>query len=352
MSPAVQPAAGSIPDMTSHPPPPGAPLGRILGLIPHRTGYVPSRKLYAIGHIGSCPAETAIITRTLPEAMGYSPAVTGRLAAHMIAHVRAGAQGGRVTGVTVAAYGLGDQIESLAGDFAAAAMRQDVRLRDVIEVQDPHYRSRMPDGTARPWMPVTPPSRSDITGLGLVAAPYPSREAALAAISGGPLPASVMAAAWQRYRVLAARPGSPEAAARAAEEAVAGALRAHQGGSGPGSGQMAWLQVLLTDPWALEAAMRQAEDAPGDAVAARELWAQVTASAGRGMAAGPACMLSYTSLQRGISGLAGVALERAETDQPGHPLAARLRKMLHGAQAPRAACAAAAGPGRPLDRDA
>lgn len=328
------------------PPPERAETARLLGLIPHATGYYPGNQVYAFGCDAAGHPVTPVsmaLSEDVAWGMGRDQGVARAVAEPLLDAVRAG---GLVESVTVAAWDLPDlSIASLAFQAGCAAIKGGFRLLDFAEARGRRFRSRMPgrrlaavDGEAAPappWYRTLPPRASDITRAGLVHRPAYSRQAALDSLASGPqVPPQALAAATRKYADLASSPGVADLMHDAGRRAVLdAAVRCRAGADAFPAGDTAWLHVLLaSSPWAMEGALAQTEETPGRALAGqRQLWARVTAAANPGHAAGPACLLALTSLQTGITGLAGVALDRAGADCPGHVPATRLAAVMRDA---------------------
>jgi hypothetical protein len=140
----------------------------------------------------------------------------------------------------------------------------------------------------------------------------------------------------------AGRPGSPAAQRAVAAAGIAAtteAIRIYRaGGVLPGMGELAWLSVVMADPWVRDDAYARMD--PQYHRAHRRLWTEVTVWSRPGYVAAPACLLAFTALQSGAVRLADLALHRALADQPGYRMALQLRHRVltgqlgHGAAPP------------------
>jgi hypothetical protein len=91
-------------------------------------------------------------------------------------------------------------------------------------------------------------------------------------------------------------------------------------------GELAWLSVVMADPWARDDALTRMD--PEYHRAHRRLWTDVTVWSRTGYAAAPACLLAFTALQSGAVKLADLALDRALADQHGYRMALQLPHLI------------------------
>lgn len=126
------------------------------------------------------------------------------------------------------------------------------------------------------------------------------------------------------------RLGSPAALRAVAEAGIAattGAIDVYRdGGTVSDMGDLAWLSVVMADPWVRDDAYARMD--PQYQAAHRQLWTDLTVWARPGYVAAPASLLAFTALQSGAVKLADRALDRALADRPGYRMALGLRDRI------------------------
>ena len=119
-------------------------------------------------------------------------------------------------------------------------------------------------------------------------------------------------------------PAARRAVAAAGIAATTEAIRIYRaGGVLSGMGELAWLSVVMADPWVRDDALTRL--LPEHRKAHRRLCTELTVWSRPGYVAAPACLLAFTALQSGAVKLADLALDRALADRPGYRLALQLR---------------------------
>ena len=349
-------------------------LAGILAVVPYLLGFHPSNSLVVIG-IGPPRGQIKLAFRyDLPDP---PDAVQARdIAAHSVAVLKRQ----QIDQVIVVGYGPGTQVTPVAELIRAWTDRAQIKLRDLVRVEDNRYWSYLCEGAdccpaeGVPFDALAHPAAVALTTAGLPA--YPDRAAlsrSLAPFTGaaaesmklateramrrgeqlvaaalrpatgnltGP-PASAPAASAPRAarRATARRaardramPLFAEAGRRAARDAIA-IYRA--GGQITEDDQIAWLSVALTD-------LRVRDDAwarmdPEHRDAHLRLWTDVVRRACPAYVPAPAALLAFTAWQSGDGALANIAIERALDADPAYSMALLLAEAIESGLPPSAA---------------
>ena len=346
----------------------------ILAVVPYLLGFHPSNSLVVIG-IGPPQGQIKLAFRyDLPDPPDAVQA--GDIASHVVAVLKRQ----QIDQVIVVGYGPGTQVTPVAELLRVRIDRAQIRLRDLVRVEDSRYWSYFCEGAdccpaeGVPFDALAHPAAAALTTAGLPA--YPDRAAlsrSLAPFTGAA--AESMRLATQRalrrgeQLVLAAlrpktgdasEPPAPapsasapgttrwatsrraameaamrlfaEAGRRAARDAIA-IYRA--GGQITDDDQIAWLSVVLTD-------LRVRDDAwarmdPEHRDAHLRLWTDVVRRACPAYVPAPASLLAFTAWQSGDGALANIAIERALDADPAYSMALLLAEAIESGMPPSAA---------------
>ena len=346
----------------------------ILAVVPYLLGFHPSNSLVVIG-IGPPQGQIKLAFRyDLPDPPDAVQA--GDIASHVVAVLKRQ----QIDQVIVVGYGPGTQVTPVAELLRVRIDRAQIRLRDLVRVEDSRYWSYFCEGAdccpaeGVPFDALAHPAAAALTTAGLPA--YPDRAAlsrSLAPFTGAA--AESMRLATQRalrrgeQLVLAAlRPRTGDASAppapapsasapgttrratsrRAAMEAAmrlfaeAGRRAARDaitiyraGGQITDDDQIAWLSVVLTD-------LRVRDDAwarmdPEHRDAHLRLWTDVVRRACPAYVPAPASLLAFTAWQSGDGALANIAIERALDADPAYSMALLLAEAIESGMPPSAA---------------
>jgi len=314
----------------------------LLAIVPHLLGFVPQASLVVIGTEAPHDRIKVTLRYDLPDPPGAG--VSADIAAHAVGVI--GSQ--RLAMLVAVGYGPGSLVDPVAGALGAAARTAGIDVLDVLRVEDGRYWSYLcadEDCCPATGMPFAPDAHSAAAAMASAGNQVLADRAAVAARVAplGGIAAESMRQATRRAerhaaQLLAKVRKSPRiGAARqliAAEglNAVGAMIATYRaGGTYTTDYQIAWLTVALRD-------LRVRDDAwarmdPAQADAHRRLWIDVTRRAQPGYVAAPAALLAFVAWQSGDVALANVALDRAQTDDPGYSMALLLRQVI-GAGAP------------------
>ena len=346
----------------------------ILAVVPYLLGFHPSNSLVVIG-IGPPQGQIKLAFRyDLPDPPDAVQA--GDIAAHVVAVLKRQ----QIDQVIVVGYGPGTQVTPVAELLRVRIDRAQIRLRDLVRVEDNRYWSYFCEGAdccpaeGVPFDALAHPAAAALTTAGLPA--YPDRAAlsrslapftgaaaesmrlatqralrrgeqlVLAALrpktgdaSAPPAPAPSASAPGTTRRATSRRAAMEaamrlfaEAGRRAARDAIA-IYRA--GGQITDDDQIAWLSVVLTD-------LRVRDDAwarmdPEHRDAHLRLWTDVVRRACPAYVPAPASLLAFTAWQSGDGALANIAIERALDADPAYSMALLLAEAIESGMPPSAA---------------
>ena len=346
----------------------------ILAVVPYLLGFHPSHSLVVIG-IGPPQGQIKLAFRyDLPDPPDAVQA--GDIAAHVVAVLKRQ----QIDQVIVVGYGPGTQVTPVAELLRVRIDRAQIRLRDLVRVEDSRYWSYFCEGAdccpaeGVPFDALAHPAAAALTTAGLPA--YPDRAAlsrslapftgaaaesmrlatqralrrgeqlVLAALrprtgdaSAPPAPAPSASAPGTTRRATSRRAAMEaamrlfaEAGRRAARDAIA-IYRA--GGQITDDDQIAWLSVVLTD-------LRVRDDAwarmdPEHRDAHLRLWTDVVRRACPAYVPAPASLLAFTAWQSGDGALANIAIERALDADPAYSMALLLAEAIESGMPPSAA---------------
>ena len=346
----------------------------ILAVVPYLLGFHPSNSLVVIG-IGPPQGQIKLAFRyDLPDPPDAVQA--GDIAAHVVAVLKRQ----QIDQVIVVGYGPGTQVTPVAELLRVRIDRAQIRLRDLVRVEDSRYWSYFCEGAdccpaeGVPFDALAHPAAAALTTAGLPA--YPDRAAlsrslapftgaaaesmrlatqralrrgeqlVLAALrpktgdaSAPPAPAPSASAPGTTRRATSRRAAMEaamrlfaEAGRRAARDAIA-IYRA--GGQITDDDQIAWLSVVLTD-------LRVRDDAwarmdPEHRDAHLRLWTDVVRRACPAYVPAPASLLAFTAWQSGDGALANIAIERALDADPAYSMALLLAEAIESGMPPSAA---------------
>ena len=346
----------------------------ILAVVPYLLGFHPSHSLVVIG-IGPPQGQIKLAFRyDLPDPPDAVQA--GDIASHVVAVLKRQ----QIDQVIVVGYGPGTQVTPVAELLRVRIDRAQIRLRDLVRVEDNRYWSYFCEGAdccpaeGVPFDALAHPAAAALTTAGLPA--YPDRAAlsrslapftgaaaesmrlatqralrrgeqlVLAALrpktgdaSAPPAPAPSASAPGTTRRATSRRAAMEaamrlfaEAGRRAARDAIA-IYRA--GGQITDDDQIAWLSVVLTD-------LRVRDDAwarmdPEHRDAHLRLWTDVVRRACPAYVPAPASLLAFTAWQSGDGALANIAIERALDADPAYSMALLLAEAIESGMPPSAA---------------
>ena len=346
----------------------------ILAVVPYLLGFHPSHSLVVIG-IGPPQGQIKLAFRyDLPDPPDAVQA--GDIASNVVAVLKRQ----QIDQVIVVGYGPGTQVTPVAELLRVRIDRAQIRLRDLVRVEDNRYWSYFCEGAdccpaeGVPFDALAHPAAAALTTAGLPA--YPDRAAlsrslapftgaaaesmrlatqralrrgeqlVLAALrpktgdaSAPPAPAPSASAPGTTRRATSRRAAMEaamrlfaEAGRRAARDAIA-IYRA--GGQITDDDQIAWLSVVLTD-------LRVRDDAwarmdPEHRDAHLRLWTDVVRRACPAYVPAPASLLAFTAWQSGDGALANIAIERALDADPAYSMALLLAEAIESGMPPSAA---------------
>jgi hypothetical protein len=306
----------------------------LLATVPYLLGFTPESSLVIVG---ATPADRvqAAFRYDLPD-----PPDT-EAAAEIAAHAVSVLARHRLTVAVAVGYGPGRLVTPLADTLRAAVSGADIRLRDVLRIEDGRYWSYLctnPGCCPADGVVFDPGSHPVAKALAAAGQPVlPGREALAATIA--PFTGTAAEAARQAAdqveraarRLIAS--GGPKAVEQAGLTAVRAAIGVYRdGGSLTPAVGFAWLALMLTrlrardDAWAR---MDLEHHEPH-----RRLWTDVVRRAQPGYIAAPASLLALTAWQGGNGALANIALDRALADTPGYSMAMLLRNALDAGAPP------------------
>jgi hypothetical protein len=308
----------------------------VLAVVPHLLGFHPELSFVVIGAAGPRQQVEIGFRYDLPDPP--DAAVAADIAGHAVA-VLTERRIGTVIGI---GYGPGRLVTPVADALAAAVRRHQLRLRELLRVEDGRYWSYLcsnvnccpADGT--PFDYPSHPVAAAMTVAGLAA--YPDRAAlasTLAPLTGeaaqemdhaiGRACAKAQALADQAQREGGGNP--LRLAVSAGRRSVGEAIALYRGGGRiTDADSFAWLAVSLVnlpvrdDAWA--------RMVPEHREAHLRLWADIVRRASGPWLPAPASLLAFTAWQAGDGTLANVALDRALAADPDYSMARLLRDIL------------------------
>ena len=351
----------------------------ILAVVPYLLGFHPSNSLVVIG-IGPPQGQIKLAFRyDLPDPPDAVQA--GDIAAHVVAVLKRQ----QIDQVIVVGYGPGTQVTPVAELLRVRIDGAEIRLRDLVRVEDSRYwsyfcqRADCCPAEGVPFDALAHPAAAALTRAGLPA--YPDRAAlsrSLAPFTGAAADSMRLATqrALQRGEQLvvaalqpetggasapparapsasalsASGPGATrratsrraaleaamrlfaEAGRRAARDAIA-TYRA--GGQITDDDQIAWLSVALTDLRVRDDAWARMDPEYRDAHL--RLWTDVVRRACPAYVPAPASLLAFTAWQAGDGALANIAIERALDADPAYSMALLLAEAIESGMPPSAA---------------
>jgi hypothetical protein len=318
----------------------------LAAIVPSVLGFRPEKSLVVIGTEPTAPSRGEVKV-----ALRYDlPDPSGDPSAADIAGHAAGVLGAQHIQAAVAVgYGPGELVTPLVDALRETAAGADIRLTEILRVQDGRYWSYLctdpaccpPDGT---------PFGEHADGEALAALPdartrvLGSREELAATVAADGEAAESMRTATRRAeehaaRLIAriARAGRRSSARRAVADAglhaVSDAIaRYRDGGQIQSADDAAWLTLVLRD-------LRVRDDAwsrmdPAHSEAHLRMWTGITRLAQPGYVAAPASLLAFVAWQSGNGALANVALDRALADDPHYSMADLLRQVIDSGAPP------------------
>jgi hypothetical protein len=243
----------------------------------------------------------------------------------------------------VIGYGPDAQVAPFIKLFREQAGKHNVRVQELLRVEDNRYWSYVctdptccpPEGT--PFDPAPDPALAKLLPEG-VPGVFDSREALadlVAPLKGAAARSMLLATQGAEASIqLAERaPGSASRSrnrrpiAPAGIKVVQDAITRYRQGENPVSHDEAgWLLVSLRDTWVRDDAWSRME--PDHRQAHLRLWLDLTGLALPGSVAAPASLLAFVAWQSGNGALAHVALDRALADDPDYKMAHILRRIL------------------------
>lgn len=308
----------------------------ILAVVPHLLGFRPERSLVVLAVGGPHAQVRAAFRYDLPDPPSRDIAMS------IIEHATWVFTGHHFTTAIVIGYGPGTLVTPVTDVVGHALPRAGIRLHDMLRVDEGRYWSYLctdlsccpAEGTPVPGS--DHPAAAAMATAGLTVAP--SRDAIAATIAPDPDQDAVTQAT--RQATIAARGQQlrlgEDAARILARQLVQNAITTYRTGQTiTDHAQLARVAVALTDiqirddAWA-----RMRPEHRNDHI---RLWTDVTRYAAPGFAAAPASLLSFTAWQAGDGALAQMALDRAQDDDPGYPMAQLLRDALNAGLPPSAA---------------
>ncbi len=356
----------------------------ILAVVPYLLGFHPSNSLVVIG-IGPPQGQIKLAFRyDLPDPPDAVQA--GDIAAHVVAVLKRQ----QIDQVIVVGYGPGTRVTPVAELLRVRIDRAQIRLRDLVRVEDSRYWSYFCPGAdccpaeGVPFDARAHPAAAALTTAGLPA--YPDRAAlsrSLAPFTGAaaesmrlatqralrrgeqlvgaalrpetgdasappapalpapalPAPAPSVSAPGATRRATSRRAALEatmrlfaEAGRRAVRDAIA-TYRA--GGQITDDDQIAWLSVALTDLRVRDDAWARMDPAYRDAH--RRLWTDVVRRACPAYVPAPASLLAFTAWQAGDGALANIAIERALDADSAYSMALLLAEAIESGMPPSAA---------------
>jgi hypothetical protein len=317
---------------------------QVITLVPYLLGFQPQDGDLVI--MGAVPPRGRV-TLTLRLDMPARPAPAGQAVQARYAARTLAANG--CTIATVVGYGPQEVVAGYAPALRDAARDAGITLYDIVRVHGQRWYSlacREPgccpaEGTPLALVP-DPAIAAAYEWAGVrVLASRDAVAASIAPVTGDEAAAMRAAArrAGRRADRLARREDQPgrrsvrSPVVISGTRAVLAAIRAYQnGGAITSPDQIAWLARVLAEREVRGAAWYRMD--PGHRDAHQRLWTDVTRRAQPGLVVTPACLLALVAWQGGYGPLALLALDRAETDCPGHDLARLLRPPIEAGAPP------------------
>jgi Domain of unknown function (DUF4192) len=245
-----------------------------------------------------------------------------------------------VRDVTVLGYGPPARVTAEVLALAAAIRRTRVEVADVIRVADGRWWSYLctdPRCCPPEGRPIDTTVAAAAVYQGLVA--LPDRQALVRRVAPAAAGEEMSAAAGRARARFAALRAEDRATLRgggsvrrAGRRAVREAEASHRCGRVPSDDEVAWLGVLLTERGVLGYALDRAVRVADDGVV--RLWTDVLRRVPAGCVSGPGCLLALAAWRSGDGALARVALDRALRENPRHPTAVLLDRLLCSGIAP------------------
>jgi hypothetical protein len=269
------------------------------------------------------------------------------LAAEIARHAVAVLTAQHIATAVAVGYGTRALVTPVADAIGAAARRAEVRVSELLRVEDQRYWSYLCTD-ARCCPPEGTPFVADASLDALIAGKtrvLASREELAATIAPAEgQQAEVMHLATRRAEEHAARitaritrsgkgGGARRLIASAGLDAVRGAIDCYRRGDLlPAGDSVAWLTLVLRD-------LRVRDDAwarmdPKHREAHLRLWTDLTRLARPGYVAASASLLAFVAWQSGNGALANVALDRALRDDPYYSMAQLLRQAIDSGAPP------------------
>ena len=304
----------------------------LLAAIPALLGFHPAGSLVIIGAV---PPRNAVALTLRYDLSGPSAAETAEDAAGILSDHDL---------ITVMAVGYGPAalVTPAMTAFSEHAERAGLRVAEMLRAEHGLYWSYVcssteccpPEGT--PYDPAGHPAAAALAGGARILASREEMAATIAPAQGQAAEdmLSATAAAGQRAAEIAGPEGleGPAIGTVGAADIAAAIEAARRGAEDPQCDTAAWLTVILRN-------MRVRDDAwarmdPAHRAAHERLWAHLTRQAAPGYAAAPASLLAFTAWQSGNGALAHIALDRAQSDDPGYRLAQLLREAVSSGMPP------------------